>query len=136
MTNKYVFCFVFDEDSRVLVLKRSDFMRARPSEWDLPGGGLDQGEEYESGIRREVAEESGLELTNLEFVVRRSGKWEGREYEFSYFRANAINTNVVLSEEHTDFEWHEPLVAATMVEYGPHLFGFDEASKVLESRQI
>lgn len=128
--NRYVFCFVFDSFGRVLVLRRADFMRARPGEWDLPGGGLDDGEEYEIGLRREITEETGLELGKLELVVRRGGEWQDGKHEFSYFRANAVAGEVRLSEEHTEYEWHEPLVAATMVQYKPHLFGLAETSRI------
>ena len=132
MLKRYVFCFVFDADGRVLVLKRSDFMRARPGEWDLAGGGLDDGENYEVGLRREVLEEAGLELGELELIVRRAGEWQGVSHEFSYYRASAKHTNVLLSEEHTEFEWHEPLIAATMVDYKPHIFGFSKSMQTDE----
>lgn len=108
-------------------------MRARPGEWDLPGGGLDDGEAYEIGLRREIAEETGLELGKIELVVRRGGEWRDGAHEFSYYRADALGSAVVLSEEHTEYEWHEPLVAATMVQYKPHLFGLEEARKFVVS---
>ena len=31
--------------------------------WEFPGGGLDWGEHYDSGLRRELREEMGLEAT-------------------------------------------------------------------------
>ncbi len=39
--------------------------------WDLPGGFLQEGEDAEHALRREVREETGLELDNLEFI----GTW-------------------------------------------------------------
>ncbi len=33
--------------------------------WELPGGGLDHGEDIHEGLRREIREEMGLEVTSI-----------------------------------------------------------------------
>jgi ADP-ribose pyrophosphatase YjhB (NUDIX family) len=45
-------------DGRVLVVQRRDNGR-----WEAPGGVLELGETFEEGVRREVAEETGVEIT-------------------------------------------------------------------------
>lgn len=45
-----------DADGRVLALERSDV----PGAWQLPQGGLEEGEDPESAVLREVREESGI----------------------------------------------------------------------------
>lgn len=47
------------EDDRVLLVKET--LRER-SRWNLPGGGLEMGETLEEGLRRELREETGLEV--------------------------------------------------------------------------
>lgn len=59
---------VFNDERKVLVLNHV----LRPySGWGLPGGFIEAGEQPEAGIRRELREETGLELHNVQmFKVR------------------------------------------------------------------
>jgi ADP-ribose pyrophosphatase YjhB (NUDIX family) len=60
---------VIVRDGYVLLGRRAnDPGRGR---WDLPGGFLQEAEDAEAALRREVREETGLELDNLEFL----GTW-------------------------------------------------------------
>ena len=52
---------VFSTDGRVLLQKRSAAKDLEPGKWDTAvGGHLALGEDYETGVRREMAEELGL----------------------------------------------------------------------------
>lgn len=53
-------CIVRSRD-RILIIER----RRPPFGWALPGGMVEYGETVESAVRREVLEETGVELTNL-----------------------------------------------------------------------
>lgn len=48
---------VVRDDGRVLVIKRDD-----NGHWEAPGGVLELDESFESGVQREVLEETGLEV--------------------------------------------------------------------------
>lgn len=50
---------ILDEEKRFLLCRESD------GRWDLPGGGLDHGEDPRQGIIREIKEEMGLEVTSV-----------------------------------------------------------------------
>jgi len=51
-------------DGRIVLIRRRDDGR-----WALPGGMVDWGEDVESTVRRELMEETGLELVNIRRLV-------------------------------------------------------------------
>lgn len=58
-----------ERDGRVLLGRRRNDPGA--GLWDIPGGFLHEGENAVDGLRREVREETGLEIDGLEFL----GAW-------------------------------------------------------------
>ncbi len=123
---RYGFCFVFDPQGRVLVLRRAAHMRARALDWDLPGGTIDEHEDVSDGVLREVFEETALVIVKLEKVTEHSFEYKSMHYKFYYFRAQMIAGEPLLSEEHDKYEWHEPLIASSMITYKPHLQGYEK----------
>jgi len=57
-----------DAQERVLLFHTSDPSMPEIGEWwELPGGGMEQGETYAETASREIAEETGFELAPTEF---------------------------------------------------------------------
>ena len=62
---------VMDEQGRVLLL---DHVFRPGNGWGLPGGFIEEGEEPEDALRRELREEAGLELESAEIAFARTLK--------------------------------------------------------------
>lgn len=74
--------FVFDEENRVLMQKRSD-----NGQWGFPGGFMELGESVQDTARREVYEETGLHLEKLELF----GIYSGSEYDKTFANGDQVS---------------------------------------------
>jgi ADP-ribose pyrophosphatase YjhB (NUDIX family) len=76
---------IFDEQDRILLL---DHVFRPDGGWGIPGGFLTTGEQPEAGLRRELREEIGIELADVELLFARTLP-KPRQIEI-YFRARAV----------------------------------------------
>ena len=88
---------IVDGDGRVLFLKRSDYVSKFSGEWDLPGGHLQMGEELTTGLKREVKEETDLDVDNCGFV--------GELENIKFFVCDYTDKPIKISHEHTGFRF-------------------------------
>lgn len=96
-------CIVItDAEKKILLLEHV----LRPaSGWGIPGGFLKYGEQPEEAVRREIGEETGLELENVRMLRART---ISRHIEF-IFRAEAgAGTASVKSREIKSLGWFNP----------------------------
>ena len=99
---------VFGPRGEVLVVRRTS-----DGGWELPGGRLGAHEDTETGVRREIAEETGLDVPIGRPVHVSSWRNDDdRGRLAAYFRCEAERRSVTLSDEHTDHEWLPPATAA------------------------
>jgi len=92
--------FIFDDDGRILLLEHV----FRPdSGWGVPGGFLSGREQPEDGLRRELREEIGIEIEDVEILFARTLP-RPRQIEI-YFRARAIGEPEPCSFEIITARW-------------------------------
>ena len=97
------------DDGKILAIRRSETHPLRPKGWDIPGGDLEFGEDTKEGMKREIAEETGLEVGDLKVIDVIS--WPNDRGEFWITICYAAKTktgSVKLSWEHDDFRWVTP----------------------------
>ena len=88
-------------DGRVLLLNHV----LRPhSGWGLPGGFIKVGEQPEASVRRELREETGIELEDVEQIRIRTLR---RHVEI-LFRAKTTGQPEISSREILEFGWFDP----------------------------
>lgn len=89
---------VVDTDGRILVIRRSD-----NGHWEPPGGVLELDETIEDGLRREVLEETGLEIEPLALT----GVYKNmvRRIVALVFRARIVGGTLRLSDEVAELRW-------------------------------
>ena len=94
---------ITNSEGRVLLLHH----RFRPgSGWGIPGGFVERGEQPDEALRRELREEVGLEIANLElFKTRAFGK--AKQIEI-LFRCRAQGETEQLNFEIKRLAWYDP----------------------------
>ncbi len=99
---------IINENNQLLIVKRAKD-DSRPGVWELPGGGIEFGENPQDAIIREVKEETGLDVFIFETSHAKSIIYaNGNKHLIRIFYiCGLVDTSqqVVLNKEHSDFQW-------------------------------
>jgi 8-oxo-dGTP diphosphatase len=111
---------------KILILKRNSIDSDYPDIWDVPGGGVDGGENLKEAAEREAKEECGLKIKIEENYFNDFYHPEKKIHVYG-FRADLVGGEVLLSGEHTEYKWvfkndwqnfeYIPSVTATLKEF-------------------
>lgn len=99
---------LIDENGRCLLLRRSASSKNHGGKWELPGGKVDEGENFDTALQREVFEETGLSLRLVRPFETACSRLPDRQVVYLVMLADADPGEVRLSSEHDAAKWVEP----------------------------
>jgi len=95
---------VLNKDGKILVLQRSK-KAAGGGKWSLPGGALGQNESPIDSIKREIVEETKLEVTDVKPFSFKSYSHDGDSILIISYTCRANPEKVILNWEHDGYKW-------------------------------
>lgn len=96
---------VLIKNDEILLVKRTTPSSDGFGYWELPGGGVDFGESPEQALIREFNEETGLQIEIQKPIYTFTAIRENYQTIGIGFLISCPNKNVVLSDEHTDYQY-------------------------------
>jgi 8-oxo-dGTP pyrophosphatase MutT (NUDIX family) len=95
-----------NEKGKYLVLLRSAIKYPDAGEqWEIVGGRIDPGSPLLENLKREVKEETGLEITGKPKLIAAQDILKSTKHIVRLTYIGEGSGDVVLSDEHTDFKW-------------------------------
>jgi nucleoside triphosphatase len=104
-------------DGRILICKKPIDRGVFPGQWGLPGGGIEPGERMEEALRREIREELGIEVEDIQRLHFKDGLeqkvYPGGQDQRVYmiyllFACRAVDDAIELNEEFAEYAWVSP----------------------------
>jgi len=96
-------------EGKLLLLKRTNTEYA-PRQWCLPGGKVDYNEAVEDACKREVKEETGLEISDLRLLSFQDNLpiSSGKMHCINLYFVARTSGDVRLNKESSEFRWILP----------------------------
>jgi len=93
-------------NGKVLIIQRSADDEVGANTWEFVGGKLDFGEDLEVALKREVKEESGLDILIDKLIYATTFKThEYRQIVILAYLCTATDETITLSTEHQNYIW-------------------------------
>ena len=106
--NLAVKAFILNNEGRILLIRRSNEEPYMPGVWEIPGGKTDPSKDPHLELKREVKEETGLEIEIIKPLnVQHFRREDLGAITMIIFECKNLGTDdVVLNkEEHSEFIW-------------------------------
>ena len=97
---------LYSEDKKVLICQRSSDKKFLPNIWHLPGGKVEEKETILEALKREVSEELGLKISDIEYTkITHNYVGHGNISARTEFFIGKSQGEIVLNEENQDYKW-------------------------------
>lgn len=125
---KSVNAIILNKEKKFLVIKRKDGIHG--GKWAFPGGIVEKNETNEQALKREVKEETGLEITKIikKIAIYHYPRENKSDTQGTSYLVSVKSTRVNINDEVEEFRW----VSIEELEELDHIRGLeDEALKVI-----
>lgn len=109
-TQKYpeitVGALIFNPEGKILLIKSHKWK----GKYTIPGGHIEYGETIEEALKREIKEETGLDIYDIEFVciqefIFDNAFWKKKHFIFLDYVCKTDSKDVKLNEEAEECAW-------------------------------
>ncbi|WP_406535538.1 NUDIX domain-containing protein [Methanobrevibacter sp.] len=94
-----------NEKDEILILKRHPKSRTDPEKWELPGGKVEKGEDFDVALVREIKEETNLDGTIGDFCEAVQNDYVHKRTVQIMMYLKDLTGEVKISDEHIDWMW-------------------------------
>jgi nucleoside triphosphatase len=106
---------VFNQEGKIFLMKSYKWR----NKFVLPGGHVELGETLKQALKREIKEETGLDIFDIKFIcfhefIFKKDFWKKRHFLFLNFICKTNSSRVKLSDEGQEYLWVEPKKALTL----------------------
>lgn len=104
---------IFRFEDEILLFKRASHKKFGAGQWALCAGAMEEGEQYEDGVVREVFEETGIiiskeDLRHVGIYYHSPEVDRTFEIEWSIFETRLNHKpEIVINDEHSEYAWVE-----------------------------
>jgi nucleoside triphosphatase len=100
---------IIDREGKLFLMKSHKWL----GKYVVPGGHIELGESLEEALRREVKEETNLQIDEIEFLcfqefIYDDSFWERSHFIFFDFACKMKSGEVLLNDEAEEYLWIEP----------------------------
>lgn len=95
---------IIKDSDKYLILLRSKESTLFPLHWDFPGGKLED-EDPLDGIRREILEETSLNVISLNPIGVYDMVLNNTPHRFTLYSTQGWSGTVKISHEHSEYRW-------------------------------
>ncbi|KZX15920.1 CTP pyrophosphohydrolase [Methanobrevibacter cuticularis] len=91
--------------NKILILKRHPNSRTNPNRWELVGGKVDPGENFDKALIREFKEETNLKIKIADSIGAVQEDFPHKRTVALVMNVEFISGEFKISDEHIDWKW-------------------------------
>lgn len=94
-----------NDNDEILIVKRHPKSRTDPEMWELPGGKVEKGEDFDVALIREIKEETALDVKIGDFCEAVQNDYMHKRTVQIMMYLEDMKGEVEISDEHIDWMW-------------------------------